>query len=135
MRYLSLIFLKNIIYYIILKFRLALERASTADEAISVISEIVKNYGSDKKGKEAPTICLLLGDMNSVYIMDIIGKIWACEKLETNRVLGAGISIENKLDKISEDFKRQLISLCLWNEDVSLRLYLVHFIKFIKYLF
>lgn len=96
-----------------------MERSSTSEDAISIISEIIEKYGSHKSGTEVPIICLLIGDIKSVYIMDIIGKIWACEQLTTNRSLAAGVSIGKKFDKVSDNFRNYLVSSGLWNENVS----------------
>lgn len=101
---------------------LALERATTADEAINVISWTVEKYGSDVVGKDAPTFCFVICDTASAYLMNVIGKLWACEKLEESRSISSGISISTKIDKSSSDLKNNLQSVGLWDGSVRLNI-------------
>ena len=48
---------------------IALERCSTAREAIECVTSLVKEYGYASEGES-----LSFGDPNEIWIMDIIGR-------------------------------------------------------------
>lgn len=59
-------------------FRLALERSSSAEEAIDTIASLVNEYNSDGQTvKQAFVIC---GE-KQIWLMNVVGKLWAAELL------------------------------------------------------
>lgn len=105
--------------------RIALERCSTARDAIRLMGELVKEYGYGDSGE-----CLTIADKNEVWIFEIfgegpkkIGGVWAAVRIPDDEIaVSANISRIDKLnlsdsehymasDNIYEVAKR----LKLWN--------------------
>ena len=81
--------------------RIALERCSTAREAIRLMGELVKQYGYGDSGE-----CLTIADKNEVWIFEIygegpkkIGGVWAAVRIPDDEIaVSANISRIDKLD-------------------------------------
>ncbi|MBR1769954.1 MAG: C69 family dipeptidase, partial [Bacteroidales bacterium] len=82
--------------------RIALERCSTAREAIKLMGELVKKYGYGDAGE-----CLTIADKNEVWIFEIfgegkdrIGGVWAAVRIPDDEIsVSANISRISKIDK------------------------------------
>ena len=81
--------------------RIALERCSTAREAIQLIGELVKQHGYGDSGE-----CLTIADKNEVWIFEIygegpkkIGGVWAAVRIPDDHIaVSANISRINTID-------------------------------------
>lgn len=97
--------------------RLALERSSTVEEAIETITTLVAEHNdADTKAVQQ---CFILAGANEVWLLNVVGKLWAAEKLEdVYRHIGVGLSVTTKLTKSSADLQAAATDLTLWNGSV-----------------
>ncbi len=92
--------------------RIALERCSTAREAIKLMGELVKKYGYGDSGE-----CLTIADKNEVWIFEIfgegpskIGGVWAAVRIPDDEIaVSANICRISKLTKSSD---------CMYSDNV-----------------
>lgn len=86
--------------------RIALQRCSTAREAITLIGKLIKQYGYGDWGE-----CITIADKNEVWQMEIfgegpdkIGGVWAAQRIPDNHVgVSANISRISKIDLKDKD--------------------------------
>lgn len=86
--------------------RIALERCSTAREAIRLMGDLVKTYGYGDSGE-----CLTIADKNEVWIFEVfgegpkkIGGVWAAVRIPDDEVaVSANISRIGSLDLSNPD--------------------------------
>ena len=86
--------------------RIALERCSTAREAIRLMGELVKKYGYGDSGE-----CLTIADKNEVWIFEIFGEgpkkvggVWAAVRIPDDEIaVSANISRIGTLDLSDPD--------------------------------
>lgn len=86
--------------------RIALERCTTAREAIRLMGNLVKEYGYGDSGE-----CLTIADPNEVWIFEIQGEgpsrkgaVWAAQRIPDNEVaVSANISRIGRLDLKDKD--------------------------------
>ncbi len=86
--------------------RIALERCSTAREAIRLMGDLVKQYGYGDSGE-----CLTIADKNEVWIFEIfgegpkkIGGVWAAVRIPDDEIaVSANISRISKIDINDKD--------------------------------
>jgi secernin len=80
--------------------RLALERASSAGDAVAVITELLEQYGQGGGcGHEHPGFTyhnsFLVADASGGYVLETAGKLWAVEKVDSGaRSISNGLTIE-----------------------------------------
>jgi dipeptidase len=92
---------KNGMFYIEELERIALERCSTAREAIRLMGDLVKQYGYGDSGE-----CLTIADKDEVWIFEIfgeglkkIGGVWAAVRIPDDEIaVSANISRISKID-------------------------------------
>ena len=81
--------------------RIALERCSTARDAIRLMGELIKQYGYGDSGE-----CLTIADKNEVWIFEVfgegpkkIGGVWAAVRIPDDHIaVSANICRINKID-------------------------------------
>lgn len=86
--------------------RIALERCSTAREAITLMGELIKRYGYGDSGE-----CLTIADKNEVWIFEVfgqgpskIGGVWAAVRIPDDHIaVSANISRIGALDLDDND--------------------------------
>ncbi|MBR1803744.1 MAG: C69 family dipeptidase, partial [Muribaculaceae bacterium] len=86
--------------------RIALERCATAREAISLMGQLVKDYGYGDSGE-----CLTIADKNEVWIFEVfgegpkkIGGVWAAVRIPDDEIaVSANISRITTLDLNNKD--------------------------------
>ncbi len=86
--------------------RIALERCSTAREAITLMGELVKRYGYGDSGE-----CLTIADKNEVWIFEIfgegpkkIGGVWAAVRIPDEHIaVSANVSRINTIDTADKE--------------------------------
>ena len=87
--------------------RIALQRCTTAREAIKLIGTLIKNYGYGDSGE-----CITIADKNEVWQMEIfgegpdkIGGVWAAQRIPDDHAgISANISRIGELDLTNPDF-------------------------------
>jgi secernin len=80
---------------------LALERSGSAAEAIDVIAQL-----NDSHGPSSSKLAFVLCDPTEVWVMNIAGKDWAAEKVDSAfKTFPRGFSIGTKYDKCSDSVK------------------------------
>lgn len=87
--------------------RLALERASTAREAMNVIIDLLEKYGQGGNcGFLHPFYyhnSFLIADPDDAWVLETAGKQWAAEHVNGIRTISNAITITNKWDLASKD--------------------------------
>lgn len=86
--------------------RIALERCSTARDAIRLMGQLVKEYGYGDSGE-----CLTIADKNEVWIFEVFGEgpkkvggVWAAVRIPDDEIaVSANISRITKLDLTDND--------------------------------
>ena len=86
--------------------RIALERCSTAREAITLMGELVKRYGYGDSGE-----CLTIADKNEVWFFEIfgegpkkIGGVWAAVRIPDEHIaVSANVSRINTIDTADKE--------------------------------
>ncbi len=87
--------------------RIALQRCTTAREAITLIGKLIKEYGYGDWGE-----CITIADKNEVWQMEIfgegtdkIGGVWAAQRIPDNHVgVSANISRIGELNLKNKDY-------------------------------
>lgn len=82
--------------------RIALQRASTAKEAIKIMGDLIKQYGYGDAGE-----CLTIADKDEVWIFEVfgegkdkIGGVWAAQRIPDDEIaVSANISRISKINK------------------------------------
>ncbi|MBE7437048.1 MAG: C69 family dipeptidase [Spirochaetales bacterium] len=95
--------------------RLALERTSTALQAIELITEMIAEYSQDACGGYLDRNfyyhnSFILADSTQAFVLETAGKHWAAQKVKGFRSISNGLTIENEFDLSSEgliDYARQ----------------------------
>lgn len=102
-------------------FRLALESSQNSEAAIETITKLIEEY--EVHNVEGKCIfAFVICDPHSAWILNIVGKLWAAEKINDQyRSIGSGLTIEDKIDKCSENLKDELKSQLLWDGTVSIK--------------
>jgi secernin len=87
--------------------RLALERASTADEALDEIITLLEIYGQGGNCGFSHKLyyhnSFLIADPESAWVLETAGKHWAAEKVRDVRSISNVITIGANYDRASED--------------------------------
>lgn len=97
-------------------FRLALERSESAESAVETISSLINQYNEDEAVDNAPKYGFFICDTKEAFVMNIVGKLWAAEKInEGCRAFGKGFSVTTKIDKKSEGLEDKLKELGLFD--------------------
>lgn len=85
-----------------------MQRSSTAEEAIDLISNLVSKHVSD--ADPLPKYAFVLCDPISTWLLNIVGKQWGAEKIEdTFKCIGSGITIASKIDRKSDVSVRNIL--------------------------
>uniref|UniRef100_A0A1B6CC42 Secernin-2 n=2 Tax=Clastoptera arizonana TaxID=38151 RepID=A0A1B6CC42_9HEMI len=101
--------------------RLGLERASTADEAVSIITKLLETHGQG--GPCSNSIAdfyyhnsFLIADPNEAYVLETAGRLWAVEKVtEGHRNISNCLSITTNICRMSDNLKSYAIDNNLWD--------------------
>uniref|UniRef100_A0A6A7FQ65 Secernin-2-like isoform X1 n=2 Tax=Hirondellea gigas TaxID=1518452 RepID=A0A6A7FQ65_9CRUS len=101
--------------------RLSLERSSTAEEAITVISELLEKYGqggpcSDTEPGLIYHNSFLVADPTEAWVLETAGKLWVAEKItEGFRNISNCLSIGTKFDKSSANIEKVCKEMGWWD--------------------
>ena len=90
--------------------RLGLERASTAAEAVEVITKLLEQYGQGGNcGYHTATYYqngFILADALEAYVLETVGREWAVERVEGVRTLSNEYSIGRSPARVSRGLQR-----------------------------
>lgn len=95
-----------------------MERSDSAEKAIEVITQLIKQYNNndDASVENLAKYGFFICDMNDVYVLDICGDMWAAESVtDTFRAFGNSFSVKTKIDKKSEGLEEKLKELGLYD--------------------
>ena len=102
--------------------RLALEQATTAEQACEVIVYYLEKYGQggpagfrDKKFRYDNAF--LVSDANAAYVIDTAGRFWARKKIVSYAAISNDLSISTDYDKISGDAESFARKMGWWTLD------------------
>jgi dipeptidase len=88
--------------------RLGLERASTAAEAVSVITTLLERHGQGGDcghySRSYYNNGFIIADTREAFVLETAGRWWALERVETHRALSNAYSIGRRYDAVSDDF-------------------------------
>ena len=94
--------------------RLALERASSAEEALQVMIDLLETYGQGGNCGFTHQMYyhngFLIADRESAWVFETAGKHWAAEKVRDVRSISNVISIGANFDRASTDLVSHAIS-------------------------
>jgi len=89
--------------------RLALERASSAAEAVDVITTLLEAHGQGGNcGHLHPFFYhngFLIADGREAFVLETVGRSWACERVRDERALSNAYSIGSEYERISADLR------------------------------
>jgi dipeptidase len=87
--------------------RLALERASSANEALDLMIDLLENYGQGGNCGFSHDMYyhngFLIADPQEAWVFETAGKHWAAEKVRDVRSISNVISIKSEWDRASDD--------------------------------
>lgn len=90
--------------------RIALERAATVKEAISVITELLEKYGQKAQAsalfKRTYENTFILVDKNECYVLETAGREWVAKKIKTMQGISNCYSISTEFDMSSENVEK-----------------------------
>lgn len=101
--------------------RLGLERASTADEAVSVITSLLEMYGqggrcSDTDSQLVYHNSFIIVDPKEAWIVETAGKLWVAEKITGGYCnISNSLRINNSITIMSDNVKSYAVDNCLWD--------------------
>jgi len=94
--------------------RLALERASSADEALDVMIELLETYGQGGNstcfGSFYYHNSFIIADPSTAWVFETAGKHWAAEKVRDIRTISNFLSIGNTWDQASSNLVSYAVS-------------------------
>jgi dipeptidase len=86
--------------------RLALERAATASEAVSVITDLLEQWGQGGNcGHLNPHFyhnAFLIADPREAFVLETVGRTWVVERAAPVRAISNAYSIHNGFSRASE---------------------------------
>jgi secernin len=93
--------------------RLALERSASAEEALHIIVDLLKEYGQSGNCSAHHQLyyhnSFLIADRQSAWVLETAGKQWAALKVKDYYSISNKISIGNQWDLASDDLVRLAI--------------------------
>ncbi len=86
--------------------RLGLERATTAAEAVSVITALLERYGQGGDcghlGRFYYNNGFIIADVREAFVLETAGRWWALARVESHRALSNAYSIGRSYDAVSD---------------------------------
>lgn len=102
--------------------RLALERCTHAEEAITCITNLLELYGQDANGGYKNKSfyyhnSFIIADKQQAWVLETAGREWAAEKVKDIRSISNKLSID-VADKLSSNAKSFALSKGWWKEEI-----------------
>jgi dipeptidase len=102
--------------------RLALERSRTADEAVSLIIELLETYGQDACGgyrnkKFFYHNSFLIADAERALVLETADRHWAVEEVQSLRTLSNRLSVGVEAARLSAQCKAMALRNGWWKEN------------------
>jgi dipeptidase len=100
--------------------RLALERASTALQAIEVLTDLIGRYGQGAfvgEGEDCADAALLVADWQEAYVLEAAGRHWALASIGSVRAVSDACFLRQDWDRISRGLSDLAIHRGWWPED------------------
>lgn len=96
--------------------RLALERCKTAKDALSLITELLEQYGQDACGGYKNQSfyyhnSFIIADRTDGYVLETADKYWVSKKIDTFYAISNGLTIESDFDGISSALSEKIKSM------------------------
>lgn len=89
--------------------RLALERSTTAEEALKVIVNLLEQYGQGGNCGFLHSLyyhnSFIIADTREAWVLETADRQWAAEKVKTIRAISNNLSIETHIDASSSDLE------------------------------
>jgi len=102
--------------------RLALERAASAAQAVTVITSLLERYGQGGNcGHRKPSFynnSFLIADSTEGFVLETVDRDWVLEKVRRIRTISNGYTIGRSPDAMSPGFER-LVSSSGWSSELS----------------
>ncbi|KAM3968635.1 secernin-3-like [Aphomia sociella] len=101
--------------------RLGLERGSSAEQALDVITTLLEKYGqggpcSEHDDSHFYHNSFIIADPKEAWVLETSGKLWVAEKLESGyRNISNGLTITTKIDKHSKNLHEIAKMMRLWD--------------------
>ncbi|KOB79052.1 Secernin-2, partial [Operophtera brumata] len=101
--------------------RLGLERGSTAEEALNIITTLLEQHGQGGPCSEDDDDLyyhnsFIIADDQHAWVLETSGKFWVAEKVVTGyRNISNGLTITTKFDKHSKDLHEMTKVIGLWD--------------------
>lgn len=96
--------------------RLGLERGASASDALDRIVELNAVAGPQGESKESAKASFVICDCDEIWLLDIVGSLWAAQKLLMNDVaLKPGLSVGSQIDRSSENLASRLKAASIWD--------------------
>jgi dipeptidase len=100
--------------------RLALERGSTALQAVEVVTDLIGRHGQGPfagEGEDSPDSALLITDCREAYVLEATGRHWALASIGSVRVVSDASFLHQDWDRISRGLSDLAIQRGWWPED------------------
>jgi dipeptidase len=100
--------------------RLALERASTALQAVEVLTDLIGRHGQGAfigGGEDGPDAALLVADRREAYVLEAAGRHWALAAIGSVRAVSDACFLRQDWDRISRGLSDLAIHRGWWPED------------------
>lgn len=96
---------------------MALERAATAEEAVTTIGGLVEeHHAADVAALQQ---CFVIAGEKEAWLLNVAGNVWAAERIEDGfRPIGAGLSVSGTPTLNSAGLQAKALDLALWNGTV-----------------
>ncbi|XP_055541541.1 secernin-1 [Wyeomyia smithii] len=96
--------------------RLGLERGATASEAVDRIVELNASAGPSGETKESAKASFVICDCDETWLLDIVGCLWAAQKLLLNNIaLKPGLVVGKQIDRSSDCLASKLQTAGIWD--------------------
>ncbi|XP_062561532.1 secernin-1 [Armigeres subalbatus] len=96
--------------------RLGLERATSATEAIDLLTKLNQQYGPVEESKDAPKAAFVVCDANEAWLLNLVGCFWAAHKLASGSLaLNPGLSVGTQIDRSCDDLPSKLQAAGVWD--------------------
>lgn len=103
--------------------RLALERCSSATDAVDFIGLMIERYCSKDDHHLSTKYGFLICDGSNAWLLNVVGQLWAAEQISDGfRQIPLELSVGTKIDKSSSNLQQIAQDLAVWDGIVSINI-------------